>query len=228
MIEMENVSKYYDKKVEALTDVNLKIDKGEFVFLVGPSGAGKSTFIKMLYREVLPSSGKIVVDGWEVTSMKRRHIPKLRRSIGVVFQDYHLLQDRTVYENVAFAMRVVESSSREIKSRVPRLLNMVGIDHRRDYTVSKLSGGEKQRAAIARALINQPAILITDEPTGNLDPETSQDIMELLQRINLQGTTIIMATHDREIVDKMKQRVIRIDNGQVVRDMVRGGYGYEA
>ncbi len=228
LIEMQGVSKFYDKKVEALQNVNLKIDKGEFVFLVGPSGAGKSTFIKMLYREVLPSTGKIVVDGWEVTKIKRRHIPKLRRSIGVVFQDYHLLSDRTVYENVAFAMRVVEASAREIKVRVPKLLDMVGIDHRRDYTIAKLSGGEKQRAAIARALINQPSILITDEPTGNLDPDTSREIMELLQRINLQGTTIIMATHDREIVDRMKQRVIRIDNGQVVRDMVRGGYGYEA
>ncbi|WP_148206929.1 cell division ATP-binding protein FtsE [Natranaerobius thermophilus] len=224
---MFGVSKYYDKNVEALKDINIKIDKGEFVFIVGPSGAGKSTFIKMLYREVLPSTGRVVVNGWDVTKMKRRQIPRLRRSIGVVFQDYHLLPDRTVSENVAFAMRVVEAAPRDIKTKVPKLLDMVGLSHRKDYIVSKLSGGEKQRAAIARALVNQPSLLITDEPTGNLDPETSQEIMELLQKINLQGTTVIMATHDREIVDRLKQRVVRIDDGQIVRDMVRGGYGYE-
>ncbi|OWZ83719.1 cell division ATP-binding protein FtsE [Natranaerobius trueperi] len=227
MIELSNVNKFYDKNVEALKEVNVKIDKGEFVFLVGPSGAGKSTFIKLLYREVLPSSGKVMINGWNVTEMKKRHIPKLRRSIGIVFQDYHLLTGRSVYENVAFAMRVVEASNKEIRERVPKLLDMVGLSHRKNQEIDKLSGGEKQRAAIARALVNQPSILITDEPTGNLDPETSDEIMDLLKKINVQGTTVIMATHDREIVDRMQKRVIRIDQGKVVRDMARSGYGYE-
>jgi len=228
LIELKNVCKHYDKHVEALNNVNLKIDKGEFVFIVGPSGAGKSTFIKLLYREVLPTQGEVIVNEFNVTKMKRRHIPKLRRSIGVVFQDYHLLSDRTVYDNVAFAMRVVEAPPRDIKQKVPKLLDTVGLKHRAKYPVSKLSGGEKQRAAIARALVNQPSILITDEPTGNLDPKTSEGILKLLTNINIQGTTIIMATHDREIVNKLQKRVIRIDNGQVVCDLARGGYDYEA
>lgn len=228
MIEMYGVNKFFGRNIRALKNINVKIGRGEFVFLVGPSGAGKSTFIKLLYREMLPSTGRVVVNGWNVVKMKRRHIPRLRRSVGVVFQDYHLLSGRTVQENVAFAMRVVEASPRDMRKRIPRILELVGLKYRKNYTVDKLSGGEKQRAAIARALVNQPSLLICDEPTGNLDPDTSRDIMDLLQDINIQGTTVVMATHDREIVDEMQKRVIRIADGAIIRDMEKGGYGHEA
>ncbi|MEG0006077.1 MAG: cell division ATP-binding protein FtsE, partial [Clostridium sp.] len=219
--------KVYTNNHIALSNINIDIEKGEFVFLVGPSGAGKSTFIKLLLKEVDITSGQIVVNNKEVNKLKRHDIPFYRRSIGMVFQDFRLLADKTVYENVAFAMRIVEANPKEIKKRIPQVLSLVGLSGKANQYPNQLSGGEQQRIALARALANNPKLLICDEPTGNLDPETSWEIMDLLMEINKSGTTILMATHAKDIVDRMKKRVIAIEKGVVVRDQQRGVYGYE-
>lgn len=224
MIELKNISKVYPKGNTALSNVSLKIDKGEFVFLVGASGAGKSTFIKLLLHEESPTSGNILMQGKDITHLKRRMVPILRRNIGVVFQDFRLLSDRTVYENVAFAMEVVGASSKEIRRQVPIVLSMVGLSQKAENYPNQLSGGEQQRTCIARALVNNPALLIADEPTGNLDPNTAWDIMRLLNDINLRGTTILMATHAKDIVNTMRKRVLTLHKGKLVRDEERGGY----
>ena len=227
MIEFRNVSKVYNKNVKALTNVNINIDKGEFVFLVGPSGAGKSTFIKMLLKEVEPSTGNIVMGNEDLSKIKRRQIPYHRRKIGMVFQDFRLIPTLNVYENVAFAMRVVGASPKEIRKRVPMVLSLVGLSDKYKMFPNELSGGEQQRVSIARAIVNNPKVLIADEPTGNLDPETAKEIMELIDDVNKAGTTVVMATHAKEIVNSMKKRVIAIDKGEVVSDVQNGGYEYE-
>ncbi|WP_456000079.1 cell division ATP-binding protein FtsE [Phascolarctobacterium succinatutens] len=224
---MTDVSKVYPGGSVALQNVDIHIEPGEFVFVVGPSGAGKSTFIKMLFREVLPTTGSIFVNGVDILSLTPKEIPYMRRQLGIIFQDYRLLPDRTVYENVAFAMEVIETPRRKIKRRVLNVLDLVGLRHRADAYPNELSGGEQQRIAIARAIVNDPIMVIADEPTGNLDPETSWDIMEIFKEINAEGTTIVMATHDKEIVDAMGKRVIAIEDGNIVRDEASGVYGYE-
>lgn len=227
VLKMTDVSKVYPGGSVALQNVDIHIEPGEFVFVVGPSGAGKSTFIKMLFREVLPTTGSIFVNGVDILSLTPNEIPYMRRQLGIIFQDYRLLPDRTVYENVAFAMEVIETPRRKIKRRVLNVLDLVGLRHRADAYPNELSGGEQQRIAIARAIVNDPIMVIADEPTGNLDPETSWDIMEIFKEINAEGTTIVMATHDKEIVDAMGKRVIAIEDGHIVRDEARGVYGYE-
>lgn len=228
MIEFQNVSKAYNNsKVFALSNVTLNIEKGEFVFLVGPSGAGKSTFIKLLLKELDPTNGSIFINDINITTLKRKEIPYYRRKIGVVFQDFRLIPTLNVYENVAFAMRVVEAPHREIRKKVPIVLSMVGLSNKFRAFPHQLSGGEQQRVSLARAIVNNPTLLIADEPTGNLDPDTALDIMETLNDINHAGTTILMATHAKEIVDKMRKRVIALEKGDVVRDEQRGYYGYE-
>ena len=227
MIDMRDVSKVYENGAMALDHVNVHIDKGEFVFIVGASGAGKSTFIRMLFREVLPSEGSLVVNGQDVVHMEHSDVPFLRRGLGVIFQDYRLLPDKTVTENVAFAMQVIEAPRRKIQHSVNAVLDIVGLRDKYKCFPSQLSGGEQQRVAIARAIVNHPALVIADEPTGNLDPETSWDIMDIFKRINADGTTIVMATHDKDIVDAMKRRVIAIEDGHIVRDEAQGAYGYE-
>jgi len=224
---MSDVSKVYEGGSVALQDVNVHIEPGEFVFVVGPSGAGKSTFIKMLFREVIPSTGSIFVNGTNILELGPKEIPYMRRQLGIIFQDYRLLPDRTVYENVAFAMEVIEAPHRKIKRRVLNVLDLVGLRSRCNSYPNELSGGEQQRIAIARAIVNDPLLVIADEPTGNLDPETSWDIMKIFKEINETGTTIVMATHDKEIVDAMGKRVIAIENGHIVRDEKNGVYGYE-
>ncbi|GAQ25772.1 MULTISPECIES: cell division ATP-binding protein FtsE [Tepidanaerobacter] len=224
MIEMYGVTKVYPGGQVALKDISFKIAKGEFVFVVGPSGAGKSTLIKLLFREELPTKGQIFFAGKNITRMKRREIPYLRRRIGIVFQDFRLLPDKTVYENIAFAMQVVEASNRDIKKRVPYVLERVGLSHKAKARPSELSGGEQQRVALARAIVNNPDVLVADEPTGNLDPDTSRDIMNLLDDINKMGTTLVVASHARELVDSMKKRVIRLEEGSLVSDEERGLY----
>lgn len=227
VLKMTDVSKVYPGGSVALQNVDIHIEPGEFVFVVGPSGAGKSTFIKMLFREVLPTTGNIFVNGVDILSLTPKEIPYMRRQLGIIFQDYRLLPDRTVYENVAFAMEVIETPRRKIKRRVLNVLDLVGLRHRADAYPNELSGGEQQRIAIARAIVNDPIMVIADEPTGNLDPETSWDIMEIFKEINAEGTTIVMATHDKEIVDAMGKRVIAIEDGNIVRDEASGVYGYE-
>lgn len=227
MIEMMNVTKKYNKGITAINNLSIQIKDGEFVYVVGPSGAGKSTFIKMMYREEKATKGRIRVGKYDLMKIKDRQIPYLRRYVGVVFQDFKLLQHKTVYENVAYAMEVIENSPREIKRRVEDVLELVNLKHRMNNFPNELSGGEQQRVAIARAIVNTPGILIADEPTGNLDPETSMEIMDILERINEQGTTIVMATHNSQIVNEKKHRVIAIENGQIVRDQEQGEYGYE-
>lgn len=227
MIELKNVSKVYKNNHIALSNVNISINKGEFVFMVGPSGAGKSTFIKLLLREIEPTTGEIYVNKTNITNLKRKKVPYYRRNIGVVFQDFRLLPEKTVFENIAFAMEIVETSSRDIRKRVPQLLSMVGLNGKLNQYPNQLSGGEQQRVVLARALANNPSLLICDEPTGNLDPDTSWEIMELLDDINKSGTTLIVATHARDVVDKMKKRVIAVEKGVIVRDQQRGVYGYE-
>ena len=227
MIEFKGVSKVYDNNVKALSNVNIKINSGDFVFLVGPSGAGKSTFIKMLLKEVEPTMGEIIVADKELSKVTRRQTPYYRRKIGMVFQDFRLIPTLNVYENVAFAMRVVEASQREIRKRVPMVLSLVGLSHKYKMFPNELSGGEQQRVALARALVNNPSMLIADEPTGNLDPDTAWDIMTLLNDINMRGTTVVVATHAKDIVDKMKKRVIHIRKGEIIRDDKKGGYDCE-
>ena len=226
LIEMKGVAKKYHRSTTALRDINVSINPGEFVYIVGPSGAGKSSFIKLLYREEKVSAGTLKVGEFNLTKMKKRQIPILRRSIGVVFQDYKLLPKKTVFENVAYAMQVIGEKPREIKKRVPEVLELVGLKHKMRSFPDQLSGGEQQRVAIARAIVNNPKVLIADEPTGNLDPEISWEIMQLLERINLQGTTVLMATHNKQIVDNLRHRVIAIEEGRIVRDEEEGEYGY--
>ena len=221
---MKDVTKIYPSKVVALDHVDIDIKKGEFVFIVGQSGAGKSTFIKLLLREELPTTGEITVNGRNVVKMKPNEVPYLRRELGVIFQDYRLLSDKTIFENVAFAMQVIEAPRKIMQRSVNSVLDIVGLRDKYKNFPDELSGGEQQRVAIARAIVNDPAIVIADEPTGNLDPETSWDIMDIFQRINAVGTTIVMATHDKAIVDSMKRRVIAIENGRIVRDDPRGTY----
>ena len=227
MIEMMNVTKKYNKGITAINNLSIQIKDGEFVYVVGPSGAGKSTFIKMMYREEKATKGRIRIGKYDLMKIRDRQIPYLRRYVGVVFQDFKLLQHKTVSENVAYAMEVIEKSPREIKRRVEDVLELVNLKHRMSNFPNELSGGEQQRVAIARAIVNTPGILIADEPTGNLDPETSMEIMDILERINEQGTTIVMATHNSQIVNEKKHRVIAIENGQIVRDQEQGEYGYE-
>lgn len=224
MIDFENVTKIYNNNVIALSNINISIKKGEFVFLVGTSGAGKSTFIKSILKEVEPTSGKITVNDVNLNELKVKQYPYYRRRIGMVFQDFRLIPTLNVYENVAFAMRVVEASPKEIRKRVPLVLSMVGLANKHKCFPNQLSGGEQQRVALARAIVNNPAILIADEPTGNLDPDTSMEIVEILNDINRAGTTILMATHAKDIVDKMKKRVIAIEKGVIIRDEQRGRY----
>ena len=227
LIEMNGVDKKYRRSTTAVRDINVKVNQGEFVYIVGPSGAGKSTFIKLLYREEKATAGTIKVGKFDLNKLRRRDIPMLRRSIGVVFQDYKLLPKKTVFENVAYAMQVIGEKPRDIKKRVPEVLDLVGLKHKMRSFPHQLSGGEQQRVAIARAIVNNPKVLIADEPTGNLDPEISWEIMQLLERINLQGTTILMATHNKQIVDTLRHRVIAIENGRIVRDEEEGEYGYD-
>ena len=227
MIEFNNVSKIYNNNVKALSDVSVKIDSGDFVFLVGPSGSGKSTFIKMLLKEIEPTMGNITVADKKLSEKKRNQIPYYRRKIGMVFQDFRLIPTLNVYENVAFAMRVVEASQKEIRKRVPMVLSLVGLSHKYKMFPNELSGGEQQRVSLARAIVNNPSVLIADEPTGNLDPDTAKEIMELLEDINRSGTTIVMATHAKDIVDSMKKRVIAIEKGSIVRDDRKGMYENE-
>lgn len=224
MIQLRNVSKVYGNGTYALSNVNLSIRSGEFVFLVGPSGAGKSTMIKLLLKEIEPSVGEIIVNNRELTKMRRREIPHYRRSLGVVFQDFRLLPDQTVYENVAFAMEIVGASRKEIRRQVPTILGMVGLASKANAYPNELSGGEQQRTALARALVNNPSILIADEPTGNLDPHTSMEIMKIINMINHRGTTVIMATHAKDIVDTMKKRVVTFRKGVIISDQEKGGY----
>lgn len=225
MITFDNVTKVYGTNI-GLENASIHIDRGDFVFLVGPSGAGKSTFIKLILKEINADSGSIIVDGREVTKLSSREVPKLRRRIGIVFQDFRLLNKKTVFENVAFAMEAIHESKRKIRQRVPQVLQIVGIADQADKYPNELSAGEQQRVAIARAIINGPTLLIADEPTGNLDPETAQGIMELLEEINETGTTIVMVTHAKDIVDRMQKRVVAIESGHIVRDDKEGDYGY--
>lgn len=226
MIEFRNVSKTYDTGTEAVHKANFNIEKGEFAFLVGTSGSGKSTLIKLILKEENPTSGNIIINGKDTTYLKPKRVPFLRRSMGVVFQDFRLLPDKTVYENVAFAMYIVKATPRHIRRQVPMVLSLVGLSGKAKMYPNELSGGEQQRVALARALVNNPSMIIADEPTGNLDPETAWEIMNLLKDINARGTTIVVATHAKDIVDRMNKRVIRIDDGNIVRDE-KGGYDSE-
>ena len=218
MIEFKNVSKTYPNGTKALKDLNLKIEDGDFVFVVGSSGAGKSTFIKMLLREEVASSGTVMVNGFDLNKMKRRQIPTFRRSLGVVFQDFRLIPNMSVYDNVAFAMRVTNASNKEIRKRVPYILNLVGLPDKAKVMPYQLSGGEQQRVALARALVNNPGLIIADEPTGNIDPQMSYQIVELLTAINERGTTVIMVTHEQELVEQFGKRIITIEDGMLVSD----------
>ena len=225
MITFDNVTKIYEKgKNPAIDHISLNIDKGEFVFIVGNSGSGKTTLIELMLKELSPTSGKITINGHNLNRMRSSRIAKYRRGIGVVFQDFRLLKDRNVYENVAFAQRVIEKPNRIIKKRVPEVLTLVGLATKYRSFPNELSGGEQQRVALARALVNRPDILLADEPTGNLDPKNSAEIMELLEEINMRGTTVVVVTHNREIVNKMKKRVIRLRKGVIVSDEQEGGY----
>lgn len=227
MIQFSNVTKEYGSGLRALNDVSLTVESGEFVFIVGPSGAGKSTLIKLLLKEIEPTSGTLFVDNTDLSQMKRKDIPFYRRGMGVVFQDFRLLPDKTVYENVAFAMEIIEASGKGIRRQVPAVLSMVGLASKANSYPNQLSGGEQQRTALARALVNNPSILIADEPTGNLDSATAAEIMKIMNMINHRGTTVLMATHAKEIVDSMKKRVITFQKGIVVSDKEKGEYFFE-
>ncbi len=224
MISLRNVSLIYPNGVRALDNVSLEIAKSDFVFLVGHSGTGKSSLLRLLYRENVPTGGEITVDGIRVDRLRRSRVPALRRHLGVVFQDFKLLSDKTVWENVAFAMQVTGAHTKDVMRQVPRALDLVGLAHKSRMYPGELSGGEQQRAAIARALVNNPKILLCDEPTGNLDPSNTTEIMELLLRINLKGTTVLVATHNQAVVDRMRRRVVRLEDGKVVTDEERGYY----
>ena len=224
MIELKDVTKEYSKGISALNGINLKIEQGEFVFIVGDSGSGKSTLIKLLLKEIDPTSGTIIVNGQNLGRLRHRHIPQYRRSIGVVFQDFRLLRDRNIYENIAFAQRVTEKSTRVIKKKVPAALSLVGLAQKYKAFPKELSGGEQQRVAIARAVVNEPAILLCDEPTGNLDPTNSWENMKLLEEANERGTTVLVVTHNQEIVNEMQKRVITMKKGVIVSDERKGGY----
>ena len=227
MIEFRNVSKKYGTGTEAVHNANFKIDKGEFAFLVGSSGSGKSTLIKLILKEEEPTSGHIIINGKDTTYLKPKRVPFLRRSMGVVFQDFRLLPDRTVYDNVAYAMYIVRSTPKHIRRQVPMVLSLVGLSDKAKVYPNELSGGEQQRVALARALVNNPSMIIADEPTGNLDPDTAWEIMSLLKEINGRGTTVVVATHAKDIVDRMKKRVIQIEKGNIIRDDKKGGYNSE-
>ena len=227
MIDLNGVSKSYSKGQPALDNVSLHVDEGEFVFIVGNSGSGKSTLIKLLLKELDPTAGTITVNGYALNKLRRGKVAKYRRGIGVVFQDFRLLPDRNVYENIAFAQKVVEAPNRKIKSRVLAMLSMVGLLDKYKAFPNELSGGEQQRIAIARALVNKPAILLCDEPTGNLDPANSNEIMKILNQVNKQGTTVLVVTHNMEIVQQMKKRTITMSEGKIISDQEKGGYFYE-
>jgi len=224
MITLQGVSVEYANGVRALNDVSLEICKGDFAFIVGSTGSGKSTLLRLLYREMLPSKGRVIVEGEDVTALKASQVPYLRRKLGIVFQDFKLLPQKNLWENLAFALRVIGAQPKEIHRRIGDVLTMVGLTHRSDSFPHQMSGGEQQRAAIARALVNNPMVLIADEPTGNLDPDTSWEIMQLLEQINVRGATVLVATHDSQIVDRMKKRVIQLDGGCLVRDESKGTY----
>jgi cell division transport system ATP-binding protein len=228
MIRFDNVTKVYKNGTVAVRNVSLDIQKGEFVFLVGPSGSGKTTCIRMLLREELPDRGRIWVAGREIIHMPNWRVPYLRRNVGCVFQDFRLLPNKTVFQNVAFALEVIGRPKSVVETQVPQVLELVGLAKKRDNLPNELSGGEQQRVAVARAFVNRPLILLADEPTGNLDPATSQGIMRLLDRINRTGTTVVIATHDAALVDWMRRRVVELDQGTVVRDQARGVYGIDA
>ncbi|TLM97943.1 MAG: cell division ATP-binding protein FtsE [Actinobacteria bacterium] len=226
MISLRSISKFYVPEKPALSDVNVEISAGEFVFIVGHSGSGKSTFIRMLLRELLPTRGQIIVAGQDLVKLKNWKVPYLRRNIGCVFQDFKLLPNKTAFENVAFALEVIGKSRHVIRTQVPEVLRLVGLEDKVHSYPDELSGGEQQRVSIARAFVNRPPLLLCDEPTGNLDPQTSLGIMKLLERINKTGTTVLVATHDRDMVDSMRRRVIALEGGRVIRDQDRGVYGY--
>ena len=228
MIDLVNVTKTYETGTHALNGIDMHIDDGEFVFLVGPSGSGKSTIIKLLTAELKPTSGSVLVNGYQLESIKRASIPYMRRTLGVIFQDFRLIENKTVYENVAFAMRVIGAAPKEIKKRVPYVLELVGLENKGRRLPNELSGGEQQRVAIARALINNPTMIIADEPTGNLDPQRSFEIMLLLEQINALGTTVMVVTHEKGLVDRFTKRVVAIDEGRVVSDGMDGYNSYEA
>jgi len=227
LVEFRNVTKRYPNGTVALKNINLKIDKGEFVFIIGPSGSGKSTLLKLIMKEEVPTEGDVFVNGYEVSAMDNYDVPYLRRSLGIVFQDFRLLPNKTVYENVAFAMQITEALPKEIRRQVPMALALVGLSKKANAYPAQLSGGEQQRVALARALVNNPPLLIADEPTGNLDPETSMEIMRLLCEINHRGTTVIVATHEKSIVDMLKKRVVALDKGVLARDQQKGIYTNE-
>ena len=224
MITFDHVSLNYDARHTALSNINIHIDKGEFVFIVGPSGAGKSTFVKILTHELVPETGSVIVNNIKINKLKPSKVPYYRRSLGIVFQDFRLLSEKTVFENIAFVLRVTVAKSKDIKERVNKVLDLVGLRGKEKELPSKLSGGEQQRVAIARALVNQPTLLIADEPTGNLDPKTSEEIMKLFTEINHMGTTIIMVTHNKDLVNAMHKRVVNIEEGHIVNDVKKGGY----
>ena len=228
MIDFQDVSVLYPNGVRALDGVNVSVQKGEFAFVVGATGSGKSTLLKLIYREELPTQGQVRVMGDNLTDLRPGAVPYLRRKIGIVFQDFRLLPQKTVWENLAFALRVIGAPSREIVRRIPEILDLVSLTHRCDAFPHQLSGGEQQRASIARALVNNPPLLVADEPTGNLDPDTSWDIIQLISRINIRGATVLCATHDREIVDKMRRRVVVLDRGRIIRDQQRSSYDDES
>ena len=228
MIEFRNVSKVYNNGTEALHNINLKVEKGEFVFIVGSSGAGKSTFLKLITCEERPNEGQVLIDGQDISHIRKGKIPYVRRKMGLVFQDFRLIDHMTVYDNVAFAMRVIGAAPKEIKKRVPYVLELVGLENKGRRLPNELSGGEQQRVAIARALINNPTMIIADEPTGNLDPQRSFEIMLLLEQINALGTTVMVVTHEKGLVDRFTKRVVAIDEGRVVSDGMDGYYSYEA
>ncbi|MEK9197516.1 cell division ATP-binding protein FtsE [Ureibacillus sp. 179-F W5.1 NHS] len=227
MIQMNNVVKKYPNGVVAANGISVDIKQGEFVYVVGPSGAGKSTFIKLMYREEKPTSGEVIIAGTNLTTLKNRQVPYLRRQLGVVFQDFKLLPRLNVYENVAFALEVIEEHPKTIRKQVMDVLDLVGLKHKVRMFPNELSGGEQQRVSIARSIVNMPKVVIADEPTGNLDPETSWEIMNIFEEINARGTTVVMATHNREIVNAIRKRVIAIEGGLIVRDVDGGDYGYE-
>ncbi|HZK72170.1 MAG TPA: cell division ATP-binding protein FtsE [Clostridia bacterium] len=227
MIKLENVTKEYSNGTIAIKNISFKIDQGEFAFLIGSSGAGKSSIIKLLFREEKATQGDVIVNGYELNKLMRKEIPMLRRSMGIVFQDFRLLPDRNIYDNVAYSMHITEATPRRIRKQVPMALALVGLSRKSDSYPHELSGGEQQRVGLARALINNPSLIIADEPTGNLDPESSFEIMDLLDEINQRGTTVLVITHEKNIVDRMQKRVIEIDNGTIIRDEKKGLYKNE-